>query len=290
MRSVVPGRLYGRDQPVLGCSACSLASASFATRRRSNGFATVRAVSGDDATIGLSLPGEAIQQPGFHEIKALAEQINRAGGGYHVLRPLAGIEVIGQYDMYPYLRAFHIPEDLSGHTVLDVGTASGFFAMECARRGAAEVTAVDVVQWDEGHWAIAEQMGWNIRQVQCDIYDLDPSIGEFDLVICGSLLLHLPDPVGAIRRLRSVCRGRAVLSTSRPRYETADATCEFVGEKREGGEYWAYWNIGPEALRRMLLAAGFADVEHLDEFTLTTTADSTQQWSIPHAVAHGVVA
>jgi FkbM family methyltransferase len=233
--------------------------------------------------------GTAALEPGVVEqIRRLAEETNDAGGGYHVLRPLPDIVVNGEYDMYPLLGAYRLPDDLTGRSVLDVGTASGFFAMECARRGGS-VTAVDLVLWDSNHWAIAELMGWDVRRVQMDIYDLDETLGQFDLVICGSLLLHLPDPVGAIRRLRSVCRGRTIVSTSCPTEESAAPLCEFVGERREGGAYWAYWNIGSEALRRMLLAADFSRVENQNHFTLEPVPEHPHKWSIYHAVAHGVV-
>jgi FkbM family methyltransferase len=223
------------------------------------------------------------------QVEALAEEANRAGGAYHVLRPLPGVVVAGEYDMTPLLPAFHLPDDLANKTVLDVGTASGFFAMECARRGAS-VTAVDVVLWDSHHWAIAELMQWDVRRVQRDIYDLEPSFGQFDLVICGSLLLHLPDPLGAIKRLRGVCRARTIVSTSSPQHDVDGPVCEFIGEQREGGAYWSYWNIGAEALRRMLLAAGFDRVEHQDHFTLTPVPSHPHKWSVLHTVAHGVVA
>lgn len=225
------------------------------------------------------------------EIRRLAEEANHAGRGYHVMRPLPGIELAGEYDMTPNLPAFHLPDDLSGVTVLDVGTASGFFAMECARRGAS-VTAVDLVLWDANHWKIASLMGWNINRVQRDIYALDESLGQFDIVICGSLLLHLPDPVGAIRRLRDVCRGRTIISTTCSEHDSkvGPPSCEFIGKPRAGGAYWAYWNIGTVALRRMLLAAGFSRVEHEDHFTLKTVPEHEHQWTMPHAVAHGVVA
>jgi FkbM family methyltransferase len=235
------------------------------------------------------LPEAAPMEAGLVEqVTALAEEANRGGGGYHVLRPLPGVVVNGEYDMTPLLPAYHLPDDLAGNTVLDVGTASGFFAMECARRGA-KVTAIDLVLWDTQHWQIAELMNWDVRRVQKDIYELDPTFGPFDIVICGSLLLHLPDPLGAIRRLRGVCKGRAIVSTSCPEQESELPICEFAGELQEGGAYWAYWNISGEALRRMLLAAGFDAVENQDHFTLTPVPGHAHTWSVFHAVAHGVV-
>lgn len=246
---------------------------------------TPKPKSSESAAVPPSVPTDPAV---VDQIKALAEEANRAGGGYHVMRPLPGIVVKGEYDMTPLLPAYHLPADLTGKTVLDVGTASGFFAMECARRGA-QVTAIDLVLWDTYHWSIAELMQWDVQRIQKDIYDLDPTFGQFDLVICGSLLLHLPDPLGAIRHLRAVCRGRTIVSTSCPEQETDLPICEFTGELQEGGAYWAYWNIGAAALRRMLLAADFDHVEHQDHFTLTPVPDHPHTWSVYHAVAHGVV-
>jgi tRNA (mo5U34)-methyltransferase len=40
------------------------------------------------------------------------------------------------------------------------------------------------------------------------VYDLSPStVGTFDVVVCGSLLLHLRDPFRALAAVRSVCGG-----------------------------------------------------------------------------------
>jgi hypothetical protein len=79
------------------------------------------------------------------------------------------------------------------------------------------------------------------------------------------------------------------VSTSAPEQESEQPICEFAGELQEGGAYWAYWNIGSEALRRMLLAAGFDAVENQDHFTLRPVPGHAHTWSVFHAVAHGVV-
>ena len=43
-------------------------------------------------------------------------------------------------------RTFRLFGDLQGKTVLDIGCGSGVYAMECLRRGAAHVTALDPAQ------------------------------------------------------------------------------------------------------------------------------------------------
>ena len=44
--------------------------------------------------------------------------------------------------------------------------------------------------------------------VERSVYDLDPERdGRFDVVVCGSLLLHLRDPVRALEAIRGVCAG-----------------------------------------------------------------------------------
>ena len=54
----------------------------------------------------------------------------------------------------------------------------------------------------------------SVRLEQVSVYDLDPgSLGSFDVVVCGSLLLHLRDPLRALQAIRSVCDG-TFLSTN----------------------------------------------------------------------------
>lgn len=194
-----------------------------------------------------------------------------------------GLVVEGSYDLSAHLDCYRLPENLTGTTVLDVGTSSGYFAMECASRGAG-VTAIDL--WDS---PFAEELfafsAGTIRYVKQDLYGLDASFGTFDLVICGSLLLHLPDPVGAFRCLRSVCAGRLVLSTTTIAEDALDPRplCHFDGIKATDGDYWAYWGINAAALVRMATVAGFTSVDFTDHFTLASESEAAP-WVIPHAV------
>src|SRR5699024_1953640 len=127
--------------------------------------------------------------------RSLVAETNANGGTYHRLDFGDGLVIDGDYDMSKYLQYYPIPEDLSGTTVLDVGTASGFFAIECERRGG-RVTATDIWAADSLVAQIARKFGFEFSYVPQDIYDLSAAFGQYDLVICGSVLLHLPDPLG----------------------------------------------------------------------------------------------
>lgn len=59
---------------------------------------------------------------------------------YHTIDLGDGLVTPGLYDYRQTLRNFHFPENMAGMTVLDVGSATGFFAFEFERRGARVVS------------------------------------------------------------------------------------------------------------------------------------------------------
>jgi 2-polyprenyl-3-methyl-5-hydroxy-6-metoxy-1,4-benzoquinol methylase len=216
-------------------------------------------------------------------------RLNRAGGTYHKFELGNGLVIDGDYDMTKYLRHFRLPPRLDGMSVLDVGTAAGYLALECARRGA-NVTAIDLWESSEALSVACEAFGVTVRYLRKSVFELDDSFGTFDIVLCGSMLLHLASPLDAIRRIRAVCRGTAIVSTTCPS-DSADndrPLCEFLGIHATDGDYWHYWTISAAALRRMLLAAGFSRIEHEAHFILQSEPGRTQYVS-PHVVISAVV-
>jgi tRNA (mo5U34)-methyltransferase len=116
------------------------------------------------------------------------------------------------------MRLLQIPKDLTGKTVLDMGSWDGFWAFECERRGAKRVLAIDT--WvSERHYQTFlyahERMGSKIDHVRMDAHDLSPeAIGKFDLVLCLGLLYHLRHPLRALERIRSVTSDQLILETN----------------------------------------------------------------------------
>jgi tRNA (mo5U34)-methyltransferase len=103
-----------------------------------------------------------------------------------------------------------------------------------------------------------------VQRVQLSAYHLDPeALGTFDVVVCGSLMLHLRDPVRALEAIRSVCSGwflsieevSLTLGLSFPRRAMA--------EMRFDEELCQWWVANPAGHRRMAEIAGFEVVRTL---------------------------
>ena len=203
---------------------------------------------------------------------------------YHTIE-LPGGPTPGYFDTRAAAKLVPLPASLEGRRCLDVGTYDGFWAFEMERRGADEVVAVDVLdprRWDwpgdatdaaveaigepkrasAGAFDVARKaLGSAVERRDLSVYDLAPeTVGAFDVVYCGSLTLHLRDPVGALDAVRSVCRELLVLedavdvplTLARPRAPSAILD-------GHGRPWW--WKVNAAGLARLAESAGFDVVE-----------------------------
>jgi tRNA (mo5U34)-methyltransferase len=201
---------------------------------------------------------------------------------YHTLELAPGVVTPGWFDLRPIVERLPWP-DVRGKRCLDIGTYDGFLAFELERRGAAEVVATDIADHARWDWpcrtralgperlkAIAgptkglgfeiakEALGSRAERVEVNVYDLRPEeLGEFDVVVCGSLLLHLRDPVRALEAIRGVCRGAFVSA------EEVDPRLSLLSPRRpaarfRGGDRVQWWIPNVAGHVRMVEAAGFA--------------------------------
>ena len=153
--------------------------------------------------------------------EALEQEVRRFGW-YHTLDLGQGVVTTGMFDHRPMVDQYLLPASLAGRRCLDVGTMDGFWAFEMERRGAAEVVALDLDDPEGLDWPIALRttivktldatkgdrfalaaaaLGSHVTRLESSVYDLGPDHGEFDLVFCGDLLIHLKDPVTAVERI-----------------------------------------------------------------------------------------
>jgi len=136
-------------------------------------------------------------------------ELNSVKHWYHQIPIQPGITTPGINNTADVLALLDLPEDARGLRVLDVGTRDGFFAFEMERRGA-EVIAVDYIPKDQTGFAVASRLlDSNVTFINTNVYNLPAErLGTFDVVLFLGVLYHLPDPLGALLLLRSMCRHR----------------------------------------------------------------------------------
>jgi tRNA (mo5U34)-methyltransferase len=212
---------------------------------------------------------------------ALRSEVEAHPLWYHTIELPGGVVTPGWFDLRPILDVMPWP-DVRGKRCLDVGTYDGFLAFELERRGAAEVVATDlsdpsgwdwpVLTRDRGTEAVAaaaggktglgfdiarRALGSRVERVEASVYELSPhEVGTYDVVVCGSLLLHLRDPVQALEAIRRVCDG-AFLSA-----ETVQIGLTLLHRRRpvaelKGDRNCQWWIPNVAGHRRMINAGGF---------------------------------
>ncbi|HEY1450042.1 MAG TPA: DUF1698 domain-containing protein [Solirubrobacteraceae bacterium] len=127
-----------------------------------------------------------------------------------------GIFSPGANDVGWLLHTAGVPADLSGASVLDIGTTNGGAAFELERRGASRVLATDIV--DSMHFgfdAIRAALGSNVEFRQLSVYEISRELQEqFDYVVFWGVLYHLRHPLLALDNVRAVTAGTAYVETA----------------------------------------------------------------------------
>ena len=127
-----------------------------------------------------------------------------------------GVSTPGTNDIGWLVQVAGLPDDLSGKTVLDIGTTNGGAAFALERRGPARVVAVDIFppEWF-GVSQLTELLDSKVEYVRTSVYELAERFPEpFDVVLFWGVLYHLRHPLLALDNLRAVTGGQAVLETA----------------------------------------------------------------------------
>jgi tRNA (mo5U34)-methyltransferase len=230
---------------------------------------------------------EALAEPGADAAAPppdLRARIEALGPWFHNMK-LGGIwtapdHFLGDYPNEKFRRfAPHLPEDLAGKSVLDIGCNAGFYSMEMKRRGAGRVLGIDS---DERYLAQArlagEALGFdNIEFRNLSVYDVGALGERFDVVIFMGVLYHLRHPLLALDLIhehvardllifQSMQRGSKLLMEVDEDYdfndtehflESAYPKLHFV-ERKYAGDWTNWWVPNRACAEAMLRAAGFA--------------------------------
>jgi tRNA (mo5U34)-methyltransferase len=223
-------------------------------------------------------------------LPAAAESVEDVPLWYHTLELPGGVITPGWFDLRGIVDQLPWP-DVRGKRCLDVGTYDGFFAFELERRGAREVIATDIGGHDDWDVPIAARastahtlseltgekglgfevarraLGSSVEKRIVNVYDLSPELlGSFDVVVCGSLMLHLRDPVRALEAIRSVCSGRFMSLEEISLPLTIRFRRRAVAEMRLDERLGQWWVANAAGHARMVRAAGFEVLEQVGPF------------------------
>lgn len=193
----------------------------------------------------------------------------------------------------------HVPADLNGKSVLDIGSYDGYYAFEAERRGAERIVAIDHFVWlnnlDDQNRSIdlslqylkpdglppaghptpgkrafdtaRELLGSRVESVVGDFmhYDLE-QLGTFDVVLYLGIVYHMEEPLTALRRVSEVTRETAIIESEAiviPGREELPLA-EFLPGAEVNSDPTNWWVPTIPALEGLALAAGFRHVELVD--------------------------
>ena len=182
----------------------------------------------------------------------------------------------------------HVP--LAGKSVLEIGPASGHLSFWMEAQGA-KVTAFDLSEtgaWDfvpfhgldleaanaaraqhlrrlqNSWWFLREARGAKAEAIYGTVYDIDSSLGAFDVVTLNSVLLHLRDPMGAMIKAASVC-GKTLVVTEvaeehyhrRTPWKRDPKALTFLPKADQPGSYDAWFVLPSGVTVEMMRILGF---------------------------------
>lgn len=222
---------------------------------------------------------------------------------YHTIDLGNGIVTPGEYDYRKIIDRFQFPEDMCGMTVLDVGSATGFFSFEFVKRGA-KVTSVELPSmedWDmpsgedtkkmlkyfaECHGAKSveelyhfhldgpfqfcrEMLGVELNRYYSTVYDLSPEKldnQQFDLVFIGDVLLHIFSPLQALNNIVPLCRGKLIISQTIPEVLEDQPVMVYLGgeDPKVDNRFW--WYPNKACFTQMLKVLGFRKIDFVDNY------------------------
>jgi tRNA (mo5U34)-methyltransferase len=186
---------------------------------------------------------------------------------------------LGDYPAYKWdALKTHLPDDLEGRTVLDIGCNAGFFSVELARRGA-RVTAMD----HDPHYL--RQAAW-VKEVfhlgdrmlvrSGDVYGLATTAERFDIVLFLGVFYHLRHPLLGLDLAAAACTDTLLVQSLAKQGVTGPTGGEsdpgFLGRDRLREDGWPsmsfvehelagdptnWWVPNPSGLRAMVRSAGY---------------------------------
>jgi tRNA (mo5U34)-methyltransferase len=218
---------------------------------------------------------------------------------YHTVDLGDGLITPGDFDYRSNLLTFHFPSSMAGMDVLDVGSATGFFAFDFEKRGAnvISVELPSIADWDmptgedrertlanlmrdhqtdtvEGayHYHLDGPFQFchkilksKVRRVYSTIYELSADklgMKQFDIIFLGDVLLHTFAPLKALAALSPLCRGTLIITEHLwDEDEHAQPLMFYAGGATPALDRRTWWYPNKACMDQMLKRLGFQSVQ-----------------------------
>lgn len=181
---------------------------------------------------------------------------------WHTIDLGGGVVTPGRGGSPALLERIHMPRDLRGKSVLDIGAFDGAFSFEAERRGAARVVALDH-RVPRGFELASQVLDSRVEFQLQDVMTLTPDQpGVFDVVLFLGVIYHLPNPMAALQRVYDVTGELMILETDGSMDWIPFPAAECVGS-REAYQNSAlnWWLPNVPCLVKMVEAVGFSRVD-----------------------------
>ena len=177
--------------------------------------------------------------------------------------------------------------DFAGQRVLEIGPASGFLTFEMEKRGA-DVVSVEVTAehgWDfvpyptqklkevfgpraivmehlkNSYWFSHAAHQSKAKVHYGDVYNLPAALGQFDIAVMGSVLLHCRDPIRIIEQCGKMARSLIIVDMFHPDLEGAPV-CR-LAPTPQNFLWHTWWHFSAQFFTQFLAVMGFTTSEIL---------------------------
>ena len=223
-------------------------------------------------------------------IESVPEQTNGVFTWYHSFR-FGNVYAHGtitslQYQMWV---SSLIPENLKNKTVLDIGTADGFYSFLCESRGAKKVVAVDWLEFPgfsaahkildskvEFRKLIIDESNLGFADLKQKISTINEIKEKFDIILLFGVLYHLPNPVMIFKTLANITHEMLLMSS-----HIIDSKEPAMYYYPEGsltpGDTTNWWVPTPSCLIDIGKRLGFNKSKMIDTFDFDSMNSTLQQ-------------
>lgn len=172
----------------------------------------------------------------------------------------------------------HLPADMTGKGVLDIGAYDGYFTFACEARGAHPILAIDnhyrleregkhletgSLGFEVAHEILASRAEYKAM----DVLDVSPKeLGMFDIVLFLGVLYHLRHPLLALEKIAAVTKEMMILETHTDTSFGERSVAAFYGGEELNNDPTNWWGPTPACAEAMVRAAGFPKVTRVAQF------------------------